>query len=113
MNKEKTEKKTAVGCLLMVALFFFVLAVYQCNDERQERRARQELKQSHTESFIADTTAHTKRTASGSFASTDDEETDGDPYDNPDFDDLFPGEEYDEEFVDRSEGDRELYDEPE
>src|SRR3712207_4024972 len=25
-----------------------------------------------------------------------------DPYDNPDFDDLIPGEEYDEEFVDRS-----------
>ncbi|MBQ9670148.1 MAG: hypothetical protein IJV23_03925 [Prevotella sp.] len=41
-----------------------------------------------------------------------DEDDDGDPYDNPDFDDLFPGEEYDEEFVDRSEGDHELYDEP-
>ena len=32
-----------------------------------------------------------------------------DPYDDPDFDDLVPGEEYDEEFVDRSEGDPELY----
>lgn len=32
-----------------------------------------------------------------------------DPYDNPDFDDLIPGEEYDEEFVDRSTGDFELY----
>ena len=35
------------------------------------------------------------------------EETD--PYDNPDFDDVVPGEEYDEEFVDRSVGDPELY----
>lgn len=34
---------------------------------------------------------------------------DTDPYDNPDFDDLVPGEEYDEEFVDRSEVDPELY----
>ena len=32
-----------------------------------------------------------------------------DPYEDPDFDDLVPGEEYDEEFVDRSEGDPELY----
>ena len=36
-------------------------------------------------------------------------ETDDDPYDNPDFDDVIPGEEYDEEFVDRSKGDPELY----
>ena len=112
MSKDKTEKNTTVGCLLILALFFFVLAVYQCNDERQERQAKQEIKLSYTKSFIADTTEYTKRTASGSFTPTNDEETDGDPYDNPDFDDLFPGEEYDEEFVDRSEGDRELYDEP-
>ena len=38
---------------------------------------------------------------------TDDD--DRDPYDDPDFDDLIPGEEYDEEFVDRSQGDPELY----
>ena len=36
-------------------------------------------------------------------------ETDDDPYDDPDFDDVIPGEEYDEEFVDRSKGDPELY----
>lgn len=35
---------------------------------------------------------------------------DQDLYDNPDFDDLIPGEEYDEEFVDRTTGDPELYD---
>lgn len=34
---------------------------------------------------------------------------DKDYYDDPDFDDLIPGEEFDEEFVDRSEGDPELY----
>jgi len=39
----------------------------------------------------------------------EDEDEDIDPYEDPDFDDLFPGEEYDEEFVDRSKGDPELY----
>lgn len=34
---------------------------------------------------------------------------DKDLYDDPNFDDLIPGEEYDEEFVDGSEGDPELY----
>jgi hypothetical protein len=38
-----------------------------------------------------------------------DDGEDNDPYDDPDFDDLVPGEEYDEEFVDRSKGDPELY----
>ncbi|MBR1793585.1 MAG: hypothetical protein IJ764_08120 [Bacteroidales bacterium] len=37
------------------------------------------------------------------------DDDDVDPYDDPDFDDLIPGEEYDEEFVDRSIGDPELY----
>lgn len=36
-------------------------------------------------------------------------ETDDDPYDDPEFDDVIPGEEYDEEFVERSKGDPELY----
>ena len=35
---------------------------------------------------------------------------DHDLNDDPDFDDLIPGEEYDEEFVDRTTGDPELYD---
>jgi hypothetical protein len=34
---------------------------------------------------------------------------DNDPYDDPNFDDLVPDEEYDEEFIDRSTGDPELY----
>lgn len=48
-----------------------------------------------------------KQVRSGIVFGTDDD--DRDPYDDPDFDDLIPGEEYDEEFVDRSQGDPELY----
>ncbi len=44
----------------------------------------------------------------GKFVGKDDGE-DNDSYDDPDFDDLVPGEEHDEEFVDRSKGDPELY----
>ena len=44
-----------------------------------------------------------------SLGKNEDEDEDIDPYEDPDFDDLFPGEEYDEEFVDRSKGDPELY----
>ena len=39
-------------------------------------------------------------------------DADSDANHNPDFDDLIPGEEYDEEFVDHSESVREIYDEP-
>lgn len=49
----------------------------------------------------------TKKGKGGITIETDDD--DRDPYDDPDFDDLIPGEEYDEEFVDRSQGDPELY----
>lgn len=49
----------------------------------------------------------TKKGKGGITIGTDDD--DRDPYDDPDFDDLIPGEEYDEEFVDRSQGDPELY----
>ena len=48
-----------------------------------------------------------KRGNSGIVIDTDDDDLD--PYDDPDFDDLIPGEEYDEEFVDRSQGAPELY----
>ena len=49
----------------------------------------------------------TKKGKGGITIGTDDD--DRDHYDIPDFDDLIPGEEYDEEFVDRSQGDPELY----
>lgn len=112
MNKENTEKKTAAGCLLIVALFFFVLAVYQCSEEKQARRVRQEIKHSVPASFRADTIMRRSRGVTDTSNLATGEDDDGDPYDNPDFDDIIPGEEYDEEFVDRSEGDHELYDEP-
>ena len=57
---------------------------------------------------IANTIKERKRV---NITSKDDEldDDDIDPYEDPDFDDLFPGEEYDEEFIDRSTGDPELY----
>ena len=109
MKKEESEKKATVGCLVVAALFFFVLGVFQCNEERQ---TEQKVKPSATAPLMntAPVRQKTKTTVS-TLTSADDEETDGDLYDNPNFDDLIPGEEYDEEFVDRDEGDPELYDE--
>lgn len=113
MNNEKSEKKTAVGCLLIAAMFFFALAVFQCNEEREEVKAKEEVKSQKP--LTPSTVTPEKRAASRTFAPITGENTDGDtyddPYDDPDFDDLIPGEEYDEEFVDRSQGDPELYDE--
>ena len=109
MKKEESEKKATVGCLVVAALFFLVLGVYQCNEERQ---SKQEAKPSTTAPLINTAPVRQKiKTATSTFTLTDDEKADGDPYDDPDFDDLIPGEEYDEEFVDRDEGDPELYDE--
>ena len=108
MKKEESEKKAAAGCLVVAALFFLVLGIFQC---REERQSRQEVKPPATAPLKNTAPVRQKtKTAASTFTLT--EETDGDPYDNPDFDDLIPGEEYDEEFVDRSEGDPELYDEP-
>ena len=110
MKKEESERKATVGCLVVAALFFLVLGISQCNEEQQ---AEQKVKPSATVPLMntAPVRQKTKTTVS-TLTSADDEETDGDLYDNPNFDDLIPGEEYDEEFVDRDEGDPELYDEP-
>lgn len=110
MKKDDTEKKATAGCFIVMALFFLVLGIFQCSED-------QHSKQDVTPFIIepsmntAPASPKTKTTVS-TFTPEDDEETDGDPYDNPDFDDLIPGEEYDEEFVDRDEGDPELYDGP-
>ena len=110
MKKEESEKKATVGCLVVAALFFLVLGVYQCNEDRQ---AEQKVKPSATAPLTNTPPVRQKtKTTTNAFTPADDEETDGDPYDNPNFDDLVPGEEYDEEFVDRDEGDPELYDGP-
>lgn len=112
MNKDKTDKKTAAGCLLIAAFFFFFLAIYQCSEERQEKQTKQEIRYSAPAPYGSDKPTHTKRVATGTYAPTTETNTNGDPYDNPDFDDLIPGEEYDEDFIDHSSGDHELYDEP-
>lgn len=45
MKKEGAEKKATAGCFVVIALFFLVLGVYQCNEERQ---AEQKVKTSAT-----------------------------------------------------------------
>lgn len=67
---------------------------------------------SNLEKFVKHYNETTKKAAISTFTPTKNENADSDPYDNPDFDDLIPGEEYDEEFVDRSKVDHELYDKP-
>ena len=104
--KDKSEKRMAAGCFVVAAIFFMILAIYQCTAERQ---AKQNVRQSAPLPSRPDTIRHKTKTVIGIPIPTDDEETDNDLYDNPDFDDLIPGDEYDEEFVDRDEGDPELY----
>ena len=76
----------------------------------EERRSRIEkarkLNETHRDSIILSIKKRPRKNDIGEMQYKDD---DIDPYDNPDFDDLIPGEEYDEEFVDRDTGDPELY----
>ena len=99
---------------------YFALQERERNQERrrveaEQKRIRKEKYLQWRDSFwhynecIANTIKGRKR---GNITSKDDElddDDDIDPYEDPDFDDLFPGEEYDEEFIDRSTGDPELY----
>lgn len=62
----------------------------------------------HHHDSIANTIKGRER-VNTNFKNSEQDDDDIDPYDDPDFDDLFPGDEYDEEFVDRSKGDPELY----
>ena len=74
--------------------------------EEQSWRWRDSVR--HHNDSIANTIKGRKR-VNFNFKNGEQEDDDKDSYDNPDFDDLIPGEEYDEEFVDRSKGDPELY----
>lgn len=98
---------------------YFALQERKRNQERrrveaEQQRIREEKYLQWRDSFwhynecIANTIKERKRV---NITSKDDEldDDDIDPYEDPDFDDLFPGEEYDEEFIDRSTGDPELY----
>lgn len=116
-KKAQAEKKIGVGCFLIPALFFFILA---CLPNTRNKRENTPNRESIPTPSKSDTTAHKTKTNTGKVYQIetikdddeqDDDDLDEDPYDNPDFDDLFPGEEYDEEFLD-SKGDPELYDEP-
>lgn len=75
------------------------------NERREAIRRGLDTVRLHNDSIRK--SVSTKRGNSGIVIDTDDDDLD--PYDDPDFDDLIPGEEYDEEFVDRSQGDPELY----
>lgn len=83
---------------------------YRKDAERREKiRQGMELSRRHNDSIR---NSMKNRKGNIFFTTGKESDDDKDPYDDPDFDDLFPGEEYDEEFVDGSTGDLELYDKP-
>lgn len=99
---------------------YFALQERKRNQERrrveaEQQRIREEKYLQWRDSFwhynecIANTIKERKRVNITSKDDELDDDDDIDPYEDPDFDDLFPGEEYDEEFIDRSTGDPELY----
>lgn len=77
-------------------------------DKERRERINQSLRAAQQDRDSIGNTATNRKTAGKFIISSDDDYID--PYEDPDFDDLIPGEEYDEEFIDRSQGDPELYD---
>lgn len=120
----KHRKDTAPsGCLALVVIFVALCVIMQCNDARSKRYNKQA--QPETPSHIAPapkkatetqpepvSTAPSPSQVQETYNTTrnmsDEEEMYGDQYDNPDFDDAVPGDEFDEEFM-GSEGDPEVY----
>ena len=85
------------------------------DEERRERiRLGQDAARRYTDSIRR--SVRVKSTMGNSSTAKgydyDDSDPYDDPYDDPYFDDLIPGDEYDEEFIDRSTGDPELYENP-
>lgn len=81
------------------------------DEEPRERiRLGQDAARRHTDSIRR--SVRVKSTMGNSSTAKGHDYDDYDPYDDPNFDDLIPGEEYDEEFIDRSTGDPELYENP-
>ena len=122
MKKGNYDNKTTAGCFVLIAVFILAVAIGLHNEEKEKRQNKQEItyptintsstddihrKKENTAVTITNSIATIPATTSGN-----DENDDDDLLENPDFDDLIPGDEYDEEFVDRSTGDPELYDEP-
>ena len=114
---------TPSGCLALVVIFVALCVIIQCNDARSKRYNKQA--QPETPSHIAPapkkstetqpepvSTAPSQSQVQETYNTTrtmsDEEEMYGDQYDNPDFDDAVPGDEFDEEFM-GSEGDPEVY----
>ena len=131
IEEERMERYALSGCGCIVFFVLLALAVCICCGEREMRRIRaeqeieqkrlrveREMREAGQKRRRADARAlnrerarHEQGVGASERFSPDNAGEDGDPYDDPDFDDLFPGEEYDEEFVDRDMGDPELYDE--
>ena len=117
-------QKLSVTIIFLSILYgitiYFALQERERNQERrrveaEQQRIREEKYLQWRDSFrhynesIANTIKERKRVNITSKDDELDDDDDIDPYEDPDFDDLFPGEEYDEEFIDRSTGDPELY----
>ena len=122
MKRGNFDNKTTAGCFVLIAVFILAVAIGLHNEEKEKRQNKQEITYPTINISSTDDIHHKKEntavTQTNSIAtipattSGDDENDDNDLLENPDFDDLIPGDEYDEEFVDRSTGDPELYDEP-
>ena len=121
MKRGNFDNKTTAGCFVLIAVFILAVAIGLHNEEKEKRQNKQEITYPTINTSSTDDIHHKKEntaiTQTNSIAtipattSGDDENDDNDLLENPDFDDLIPGDEYDEEFVDRSTGDPELYDE--
>ena len=118
VNQDNLGNKGAAGCFTLFAIIFFAAAIVTNTKEHKIRRENQGITYpsvntlstddvyNKTENIVMPKTESIITTASK--ANDDDE----DPLENPDFDDLVPGDEFDEEFVDGSTLDPELYDDP-
>lgn len=98
-----------VGSIYGCAIYF---ALQEVKQEKEYRQRKKELREKNNQSLPTpqqdkDNIKDCRKTIERHIGVYDDDYND--PYDDPDFDDLIPGEEYDEEFIDRSQGDPELY----
>lgn len=123
MKRDNLDNKATAGCFALVAILFLVVTIFLHNEEKEKRQNKQEITHPTINTSSTDGIHHKKENtaiiSTNNIATPvttnkedDDASDDDDPLENPDFDDLIPGDEYDEEFIDRSMGDPELYDEP-
>lgn len=126
-GKQKKKRENLLAGFIIAGTILccgFLFALMQRRFEEENRQRRIEWQQMFPPSVSTDPLAAPRRQRADSVqpsagprrdvrqylvGTANDEEEDGDLYDDPDFDDLIPGDEYDEEFVDRDQGDPELY----